>query len=127
IPAFRVGHAEMTAGAGGPGNAVLLGHVSSRAVGNVFHNLDRVRVGDKIYVSSGDEQFEYRVVDVHAVDRRDASVLRPTETPSVSLITCAGLWLPLVNDYAQRLVVKAELAATVAVAGTPPALSARAA
>ena len=28
-----------------------------------------------------------------------------------SLITCTGLWLPQINDYAERLVVRAELVA----------------
>src|SRR5438067_270543 len=46
IPAFRVGHAEFTAGAGQPGNAVLLGHLTSIGVGQVFRDLNRVRVGD---------------------------------------------------------------------------------
>ena len=51
----------------------------------------------------------YRVVDVRKVWRTDISVLEPTESPSVTLITCAGMWLPGVWDYAQRLVVRAEL------------------
>ena len=35
--------------------------------------------------------------------------IQPTAAPSVSLITCTGLWLPQLNDYAERLVVRAEL------------------
>src|SRR5205807_8178289 len=34
VPAFKIGHAETTAGAGQPGNAVLLGHVTSVRSGN---------------------------------------------------------------------------------------------
>src|SRR5207302_4216993 len=50
VPAFKIGHAETTAGAGQPGNAVLLGHVTSVRSGNVFANLDQVEVGQAINV-----------------------------------------------------------------------------
>ena len=109
VPAFKAGHAEATAGAGGFGNVVLLGHVASRNAGNVFQDLDEARVGDQVQVYSGTHEFQYRVVDVRKVSRTDVSVVKPTETASLSLITCTGVWLPLVRDYAERLVVRAEL------------------
>ncbi len=109
VPPFVVGHAEGTAGAGAPGNAVLMGHITSRNLGNVFINLDKVRVGDMLAVFSGDRQFNYRVVEVKAVPRTDVSVVRPTDKPTVTLITCTGTWLPLISDYSHRLVVRAEL------------------
>jgi LPXTG-site transpeptidase (sortase) family protein len=110
VPAFKVGHAESTAGAGQAGNAVLLGHVTSLHSGNVFADLDRVRVGDTIQVFSDDRQFDYTVVSAQPVPRTDSSVLQPTSDPSVSLITCTGVWLPTIWDYTERLVVHAELA-----------------
>ena len=113
VPAFRAGHAEATAGAGGLGNAVLLGHVTSRNAGNVFKDLDGVRAGDLVHVFSGPQQFNYRVVEVREASRTDVSVMQPTETASLSLITCTGTWLPPLRDYAQRLVVRAELVGAV--------------
>jgi len=109
VPPFVVGHAEGTAGAGAPGNAVLMGHITSRNLGNVFINLDKVQVGDMLAVFSGDRQFNYRVVEVKAVPRTDVSVVGPTDKPTVTLITCTGTWLPLISDYSHRLVVRAEL------------------
>ena len=109
IPAFKAGHAEYTAGAGEAGNAILLGHVTSRSLGNVFQHLDRAQVGDLIHAFSGDRQFDYRVVDVRSVSRTDVSVLVTTPVASVSLFTCTGLWLPHIWDYTERLVVRAEL------------------
>ena len=109
IPAFRVGHAEGTASAGEPGNAVLLGHVSSLRAGDVFRNLDRVRVGDPVELFSQDRAFDYRVIDVTSVSRTDTALLQTTETPSATLITCTGLWLPTVRDFSERLVVRATL------------------
>jgi sortase A len=109
VPPFVAGHAEYTAGPGQPGNAVLLGHVTSLTLGNVFETLDRARVGDVIHVASGDDDFPYQVTEIRRVSRTDVSVLDPTDTPTVSLITCTGLWLPHLRDYAERLVVRAEL------------------
>jgi LPXTG-site transpeptidase (sortase) family protein len=109
VPAFKIGHAQNTASAGGPGNAVLVGHVSSQNLGNVFEDLHAVRVGDEVLVFSGERRFIYRVVDVRAVARDDVAVVRSTDEASVTLITCTGLWLPVVSDYAERLVVRAEL------------------
>ena len=109
VPAFKVGHAQTTAGAGGPGNAVLVGHVTSRNLGNVFEDLRSVRVGDNIQVFSGPRRFEYRAVDVRTVPRSEVDVVRATAAPSITLLTCTGLWLPVVSDYAERLVVRAEL------------------
>jgi LPXTG-site transpeptidase (sortase) family protein len=109
VPAFKAGHAQYTAGPGQAGNGVLFGHVTSRSLGNVFEQLFRAHVGDLVEVFDGTERFDYRVVAVHAVSRTDVSVLLPTESASVSLITCTGLWNAALHDYMERLVVRAEL------------------
>lgn len=109
VPAFRAGHAQYTAGAGEAGNAVLFGHLTSRTAGNVFSELDRVRLGDEVRIFSGAKRFDYRITGVDAVPRTELAVMQPTATASVTLITCAGPWLPLERDYAERLVVRAEL------------------
>lgn len=110
VPAFKVGHAEATVGAGEAGNSVLLGHVSSVNAGNVFKDLDRVRVGDAIASHTGDRVFRYRVTEILRVTREDASVLDNTAAPTLTLITCTGTWLPELKDFSHRLVVRAELA-----------------
>jgi LPXTG-site transpeptidase (sortase) family protein len=110
VPAFSVGHAETTAGAGQPGNAVLLGHVTSLHSGNVFQDLDRVHTGDTVQVFSDADEFVYQVVSTSRVPRSDSSVLQPTSATGVTLITCTGMWLPTIWDYTERLVVYAELA-----------------
>lgn len=110
VPKFVAGHAEATgAGAGANGNAVVFGHVSSLTLGNVFENLYRAHVGDEVHVFSGDTMFTYRVVDVASLSRTDTSMVNPSERPVVTLVTCTGLWNPLLHDYMQRLVVRAEL------------------
>lgn len=109
VPPFKVGHAQDTGAAGGPGNAVLVGHVTSQSLGNVFEHLHDVHTGDAITIFSNDQRFSYRVSVVRTVERSDVSVVQPSTTPALTLITCTGVWLPLVNDYAQRVIVRAEL------------------
>jgi LPXTG-site transpeptidase (sortase) family protein len=109
IPAFKVGHAERTGLAGTPGNAVLVGHATSIGAGHVFRDLDQVRVGDDLTIETSAQSYQYVVVDVRRVPRSEVSVLTPTSLPFVSLITCAGVWLPHLGDYTERLVVRAAL------------------
>lgn len=109
VPPFVGGHADLTAGAGQKGNAVIFGHITSRTLGNVFENLSRARVGDTVEVFGTDRDFVYEVTEIRAVPRTEVSVLDPTKSASLTLVTCTGLWLPLINDYAERLIVRAEL------------------
>ena len=113
VPKFVAGHAEGTPNAGEQGNAVLIGHVTSLTLGNVFEHLDQVSVGDDVQVFSFDRGFLYRVTDVRDVERTDVAVLDPTPVPAITLITCSGWWLPTVHDYNQRLIVRAEAASPI--------------
>ncbi|HET7771048.1 MAG TPA: class F sortase [Chloroflexota bacterium] len=109
VPAHRVGHAQGTSGVGGPGNAVLLGHVSSVNAGNVFAQLDRLKVGEEIVVE-GERVYTYRVSDVQRVTRDDLSVMATSDEATITLMTCTGSWLPDALDYSHRLIVRAHLA-----------------
>src|SRR5258708_27206758 len=46
IPKFVAGHAEGSAGAGEPGNSVLIVHVTTLTLGHAFEDLDKLRSGD---------------------------------------------------------------------------------
>jgi sortase A len=109
VPKFVAGHAEGSAGAGETGNAILLGHVTSLTLGNVFEHLHEVSVGDSVEVYSGEGRYVYRAQEVQDIVRSKVAVLDPTPDPRLTLITCSGLWLPTIHDYAQRLIVRAEL------------------
>ncbi len=109
VPPIVAGHAQGTPGAGETGNAVLLGHVTSLHLGNVFEQLNELRAGQTILVYSGQQRFTYRVSDVSNVSRTQVGVLEPTSTRTLTLVTCAGLWVPADHDYAERLIVRATL------------------
>ena len=114
VPRFKAGHAEYTAGAGEIGNAVIFGHLTSLTLGNVFQHLDRTRVGDVVQIFTADQTYDYKVTEVRRVPRTEVAVMDPTEYAAISLITCAGVWLPFVQDYAERLLVRAELVGVTA-------------
>jgi len=109
VPKFVVGHAQGTAYAGQVGNSLLIGHLTSLTLGNVFEHLNGIRPGALVQVFSADHEFDYRVSTVRSVSRTDLSVLEPGTVPSLTLLTCTGVWLPTVGDYSERLVVNAEL------------------
>lgn len=110
VPPFKVGHAEGTARAGQPGNAVLVGHVTSLTLGNVFLHLDRLKVGDFVYVRDDeDEELRYIVDKVEVVPRSALDVVQPTRFPALTMLTCTGDWLPDERDYSERVVVRARL------------------
>jgi sortase A len=109
VPRFVAGYAEGSAGAGQPGNSILIGHVTSLTLGNVFERLHEVSPDDLVLVFHGDTRFAYTVGEVHDVARTDVDVLGSTPSPTLTLITCSGAWLPTIRDYSQRLVVRAEL------------------
>ncbi|HEV2123877.1 MAG TPA: sortase, partial [Chloroflexota bacterium] len=74
VPAFTAGHGEYSGRAGQPGNAVLLGHVTSPRAGSVFKDLHRLRAGEALHIEDETRAHTYRVVEVRTVDRTDVSV-----------------------------------------------------
>lgn len=110
VPAFAAGHGWGTANPGEAGNAVLMGHVQSVNAGDVFRDLHRVPLGAEIVlVNERGDRFVYQVVDVRTVTPGEVSIVAPTPDPTVTLITCAGSWLPQRHDYSERLVVVGKL------------------
>lgn len=78
-----VGHVPETARPGDAGNVAFAGHRDT-----FFSPLKRVRVGDRIRVSTPDGDFSYVVSETRVVAPDDVSVLAPTTEPALTLITC---------------------------------------
>jgi sortase (surface protein transpeptidase) len=60
-------------------------------------------------VLSDDTSYRYRVAAVGSTAPHDPAALQATTSPTLTLVTCDGLWLPHLWDYTSRLVVRAEL------------------
>lgn len=106
---FVVGHYRTSAMPGQDGNAIFAGHVTSQTLGNVFINLWEINIGDKVEIYTKDKVFTYTVNRVHLVTPTDTSVMNPTPDPTITLITCAGDWIPSQHQYSQRLIVTGKL------------------
>lgn len=91
------------------GNMVIVGHSSdfpwsNGKYKNVFALLDKLTVGDKITVPYGSEKYVYAVTSSKVVKPTDLSVLKKTNTPTLTLLTCYP-----VGTTRSRLIVIAQL------------------
>ena len=74
----------------------------------LFRKLEHVRIGDVVHVVTIRGEFHYRVTKTQIVEPSDLSVLKPTKTPTVTLITCYPF--SFVGNAPRRFVVQAEMA-----------------
>jgi len=113
--AGAAGHHRGSADPGQVGNCVLSGH-SSEAGGAVFLRLAELRPGDSVNLVTFDGRvYNYEIEDVVTLDevgaseaekRENARWLDPTDSPSVTLVTCWPAW-----SYTHRVIVRGELRA----------------
>lgn len=96
------GHHIGSANPGERGNCIISGH--NDIFGEIFRDLEKLELEDEIIVYAGVQPFRYRVKAKRIVDPDDVSVMYPTSTPVLTLITC----YPYLVDT-HRLVVIAEL------------------
>lgn len=108
---------RQTATLGEPGNVVLAGHVDYWDVGpSVFFNLRDLVAGDVITLTGeNDSTWNYAVEWSDVFDNEALTsgklqeVVGPTETPSVTLITCGGEFDYANGEYLSRMVVRGTL------------------
>jgi len=86
-------HYAGTALPGQAGNSVIFGHSSNDwwEAGNykfVFVLLDKLQPGDQFYVDYQSKRYVYQVTGSQVVEPTNLSVIQPTATPTMTLITC---------------------------------------
>lgn len=102
------GHLQGTSWVDRPGNVVLAGHVEmSDGRTGVFANIDELAVGDPIILRQDGVEHVYNVTEMLTVEPNDLSVLYPTSTNRLTLITCSDYSF-LEDVYQQRFVIIAE-------------------
>jgi sortase A len=98
-----VGHIPSTSLPGRRGNSALAGHRDS-----FFRGLEDVMTGDRIDVTTTEGRYRYVVRDARVVAPEDVSVLRPTDEPTLTLVTCYPF--RYIGPAPQRYIVRATLA-----------------
>ena len=99
-----VGQHPGTPNPGEPGNMVVSAH--NDIFGELFRDLDQLRPGDEVRVTTATREFVYRVTGTRIVEPREVGVMSPTTRATITLISCYPY---LVDD--QRIIVFAELEA----------------
>jgi hypothetical protein len=97
---------------GAPGNVVMAGHIDYWNVGpSVFYNLGGVQPGAEIIVAGDDGlQYPFTVEWTELFTSDDMpmdEITGPTDTQSLTLITCGGAFDYVNGQYLQRTVVRA--------------------
>jgi sortase A len=96
-----VGHIRSTALPGHPGNAGLAGHRD-----RFFRPLKDIRKDDIITVTTLRGEYSYRVVSTRVVAPTEISVLLPTGTETLTLVTCYPFYF--VGSAQERFIVRAK-------------------
>ena len=94
-----IGRIEGTADVGAAGNLGLAGHRDG-----FFRGLKDVEVGDTINVESLDGTTRYRITELSIVEPTDVHVLAPTDTATLTLVTCYPFYF--IGEAPQRYIVK---------------------
>ncbi len=100
---LSVGHFPNTAMPGQVGNFAVVGHRSYR-YGAYFNRLDELEPGDTVRIKTADGIFTYCVDSKSVVEPTDISVLDPTDTATMTLVTCTPI-----RTATHRLIVKGHL------------------
>ncbi len=91
------------------GNTGLAGHVTLRnGADGPFRQLESLQAGDVITVVTERNLYTYKVRQQNVVKDDDFSIVKPSQQPILTLITCAG-WNSDLGHYLQRLIVIADL------------------
>lgn len=81
------------------GNIILAGHNTN----NVFQNLHKAKIGDKIKIVTLKDTYTYAVKDKQTIDESDMSFFKQVSNKKIlTLVTCE-------NNIKKRLIVVAEL------------------
>lgn len=100
-----VGHFEGSVLPGVLDNSVLAGHRDS-----VFSQLGKLKLGDKLIVSTATGNYTYQVARFRIVKAQDRSVIVPTKSAVLTLSTCYPF--SFIGPAPKRFIVSADLIQT---------------
>lgn len=80
------GHRIGTANPGERGNCVISAH--NDIYGEIFRSLPELKIGDEIFVHTETQSYRYVVEQSRIIEPTEVSVMAPTSTPVLTLISC---------------------------------------
>lgn len=90
-------------------NTALAGHVTLRTgEDGPFRHLDELQPNDEVTLYTEQAMYTYKVREKRNVEESDLSVIEPSNSSELTLITCSN-WNSQIKYYVQRLVVVADL------------------
>jgi sortase (surface protein transpeptidase) len=94
---------------GQKGSAVILGHVDNYHGPAVFFHLDKLNLGNRVYVSLADGQkLVFAVIGERMYKKTnfpDQLVYGARNYPALQLVTCGGIFDPSTGHYLSNIVV----------------------
>ncbi len=106
MPRFKaVGWLFGSAAPGQTGNLVLFGHQGGKY--GTLMRLHEIHRDQIVTVRSDAGDHHYQVREIYETTPDDVAVLAPTDTPTLTLITCSGPWDVINQTNERRLIVKA--------------------
>jgi LPXTG-site transpeptidase (sortase) family protein len=91
------------------GNVFLAGHLQLGGSPAVFSNLQSLQPGDRVIITTAGADFYYSVISEDIETKADSlhAVIDPVNLETVTLMTCAGTYIPSTGDYTDRWIVRA--------------------
>ncbi len=80
------GHHIGSANPGERGNCIISAH--NDVYGEIFRDLPKVKIGDEIFVHTRSQVYRYVVQQTRIIAPTEVSVMAPTSTPVLTLISC---------------------------------------
>lgn len=114
----NVGWLTSSSKMGESGNLVLTGHFDTNTgAPAVFYNLNSLSVGDEILVRANEDgaikQKRYTVTEKYLANPNDQNdvldAYKSTKAPTITIITCNGIWDNITQQYTHRVIVKGTL------------------
>ena len=98
---------------GGPGPAVIIGHVDSQSKPDVFNRLKDLKAGDQILVYDKNGDMATFVMDSNEMVLKSElpteRIWNLTTDPVIRLVTCGGKWDASRGHYESNLIVYGHL------------------
>lgn len=70
------------------GNLILAGHSGNSRI-SYFRNLDKLSLGDDVYIIYNNETYQYKIVDIYDIEKTGtAEIIRNKNKTTLTLITC---------------------------------------